>query len=437
MNERASTATRPQPEVREDPTASGLEGRRLLANITWLGLASACAKPFWFVFITFFCAHMLGAEGYGRLNTALALASIAFSLTGLGLRQYTVREVAATPSLASRFYTNFVSLHLLLSLAAAALALCVGAILGYDHALLVATLFACLYQLSLSLLEYNRGFFESFGVLGQQAVSVVVEKALVLLAGSAALLAFAKAEWTLLGMATGAAVTSAGVSVWVGRRLAPFRVELWDAEFLRQSVRPLLPFAVAGVLGMLFFRVDNVMVEAIEGVAAAGQYGLAFRIVEALNMLPLIVAHSAVYPKLSALASQRNEADYRRLVRLTGVTLGVLSMGIAAVVFFSAPLLIGWIANDPQLREAEPVLRLLCWAFPLTAIRTLLYVSLLARGEQRFIALALFVAVALNVSLNALLIPTLGVVGAALTTIASEVLLLGSYLACYHQSRSE
>jgi O-antigen/teichoic acid export membrane protein len=405
----------------------------VLKNVAWLSVASAAVKPVWFAFITVLCARVLGAEGYGALNTALSLGALAFAFTDLGVNQYTVREVAGDPGLASRFLTNFVVLRLGLFALAAAGALAAAAVLGYEPTLMLAVGFACLYYAAQHLRDYFHSFFQAFENLRLQSYSVVLEKILVLAAGATLLLSTEAAEWTLLGMAAGMTLTACVVVAWGGRRIAPFRWAEFDPSFITRTLRPLLPFGLASLFSMFFYRVDTVMVEGILGLTAAGQYGLAFRIVEALNLLPLIVVHAAVYPRLSRLTKEGAYEESRSLIATVSVGLLVLSALIALAIALPAPTLVRWISPDPELQVAAETLRVLVWAFPLTCLRTTFYVTLLAIHEQRYIAWTLGFGVVFNVGLNALLIPELGILGAAAATIASEIVLLAAYAFRYRR----
>jgi len=401
--------------------------RKALQDIAWLSAASVAVKPLWLFFITVLCARVLGAESYGVLNTALSLAALAFALTNLGVSQYTVREVAGDRSLASQYLTNFLSLRLAVAVPTAVIALAVGVVLGYERGLLLAVGFACLYYASQTLSEYCHSLFQAFERLRYQALSVVLEKVLVISGGALLLYSTTSPSLTLLGMAVGMVATAALTARWTVKFIAPFRFAELDAQFVGDSVRVLVPFALAGVFGMMYFRVDTVIVEAMLGTTAAGQYGLAFRIVEALNMLPLLLVHASLYPRLSRLFKEGNYEELRRLIRMGGTALILLSLLITVGVAGVSLPLIGWIATDLALEPAGPTLQILCWVFPLTCCRVLFYAALLALHEQRFIAVALGFGVLLNVVLNIILLPLLGIHGAAIATIASEFLLMLTY----------
>ena len=200
------------------------------------------------------------------------------------------------------------------------------------------------------------------------------------------LLTLAAPPWVVGGMAVGTVITAAGSLHFVARRLVQTRSVQVELSYFRAVLPTLLPFGIVSLLGMMFFRIDTVMVEAFMGTVAAGQYGLPFRFVEALNMVPAIVVTAAGYPRLASLFSERRDREAHRLFVRIGLGLIILGVVIAAAVAVNADLLLRWTTDDAELQAAGPVLQMLCWAFPLTSVRSLLTATLLVLDAQRMVA---------------------------------------------------
>ena len=398
--------------------------RTVVANAAWIGMAGLAVKPIWFAFITVLCARVLGAGGYGTLTTAMSLVAIAFSFTGWGIETYVVREVAAEPTRAPRMFASFLALRSVLALAAVAGALATGLLLGYDAALLGAVGAACVYQAFSSLTIYVQGYLQGLERMRTQGGLIVLERTLTVVLGAAALLWWRTPTGTLAGMSAGAALAALISVRWLWSAV-PLTSAL-DVPLVRQALRTLLPFAAAGFLGVVFFRVDAIMVEGFLGEVEAGRYGLAFRIVEALNMV-FLAANAAMYPRMSRMVAEGAHRELWHVVAVVVGGMGVVCTGIAGGVALFAQPLIAFAIDDPALLTSADILVVLCWALPLTAARTLFDTVLIARGHQRFVAATLMGAVALNVASNAVLIPTLGTFGAVWTTIGSEAVLFVVY----------
>lgn len=408
----------------------------LLANISWLSAANAVAKPLWFLFITAACMRLLGVEEFGVLTAALSLTMIAAGFVDLGMGQYTVREVSRTLDKASLYFSNFMALRVGNSLLAGVGALIVAMLLNYRGSELLAVCFAATYALTLNLTNYCRSVYQAFENLRQEAIMLIVEKALVIGGGLLLLIATRTAAWTLAGMALGMTVTTGVNILCIDRRFAKMRSSLVSRRFLRKSIKIMLPFGLAGLFTVIYYRVDMVMIEAMLGIIPTGQYGAAYRILEALHILPTIVGLAAIYPRLARLHNDGAHADFSRLLRngllgLIGVSL-LVSLALAAL----SGVVIRLLDPDPAYAPAADALRILVWTFPFACSKTLLYSALICMDRQRLAAIALGFAVLFNVALNAFMIPSQGIHGAAIATILTEVLLTGIFWMYYIRARS-
>jgi len=391
----------------------------LLKNITWLGLGNALVKPLWLVFITAICIRFLGLGEYGVMNAALALTGIAGSLLNFGSSQYSIREVARDRSRAAAFFSNFFPFRVVTGAIGLGLALLIGVGLGHREGDLLALAFAGCYTVAQSLTEYCRAFYRAFERLRYEAVSLILEKILVIGAGTALLLLQPRAAWVLAGMALGMFMTLLGNLHWLTRRLTTFRRTLIDRTFLRKLLPQALPLGLASIFVMLYFRTDSVMLEAIQGEVVAGQYGLAFRILESLILLPAIVV-AALLPRLSSLFGQQENDTFHRLMGRALGTMTVLSTLVAIALTVAAPLVITLMDPDPTAAPAGYALQLLVWTFPFASVNYLLSTALTATDDQKALAWMLGIAALLNIALNSFLIPMYSLYGACVATLVTE-----------------
>lgn len=425
--------------VRNDEPVSAERSKyapNILHNVSWLGLANVLVKPFWFVFITAACMRLLGVNEYGVMSATLSLGMIATAFVDLGMSQYTVREVSRQPDRASLFFSNFMALRLFNSLLAWTGAVVAAILLGYRGTALAAAFFAGGYALTLNLTNYCRCIYRAAEDLRQEAAMLVIEKFLVVGGGLLLLYTTRLASWTLAGMTIGMALATVTNIWWIDRHFAKIRLRLLSFSFLARSLKTIIPFGLAGLFTVIYYRVDMVMVEAFLGAAPTGQYGAAFRILEALHMLPAIVALAAVYPRLSKLYHERSFSEFRRLLRKSMLGIVVASVLITVALTILASSIIHLLDPDPAYGPSIAALQILVWSFPFLCANTLLFAALYSMEHQRFVSIALGFAVILNVGLNAVLIPAFGINGAAVATIVPEVVLLLIYFGRYRVGRT-
>lgn len=391
----------------------------------WLGSANLLVKPIWFVFITAFCMRILGVDGYGVFSTALALAAVMAAFSDFGTTRFVVREIARDRTIGGYVYTNVLISRAVLTTGAFLLAIGAGLVLGYRGPILQALFFASWYAFGLSLVVFYRGVLQGFEALRNEARSLYVEKGFVIALGLVLLIATRDPRWTLAGMAGGMTLTLIYCLVVVHREFASFERHAVDLSYIRKHAVSIGTLGLASIFALLYLKVDLVMIERILGERPAGEYGAAYRIVEALNMLPAI-ATAAIYPRLSSLHAEADRLG--QLARSSAAGLSAIAIVIAAVLTLAAPALFQLLAPGGEFYQSGPTLSMLAWTFPFVCANAIIYAALLSLQQERFAVAALAGVLIFNVVSNWIVIPIYGVIGSAATTVATEGLLFLLYL---------
>jgi O-antigen/teichoic acid export membrane protein len=168
------------------------------------------------------------------------------------------------------------------------------------------------------------------------------------------------------------------------------------------------------VLSALYFRIDLFLVELWRGTEAVALYNAVFRLVEALRLAPAAV----IAVLLPAIFQAR---DRRMSVRLAAVlTSGAIL--VAWLLAVLAPRLVPAIYG-PSFSGAVPAFQILMLSFPLMSLNYVLTHQLLGWHGHRVWAASCAVALVFNVLLNAELIPSIGIAGAAWATFWTEALI--------------
>ena len=394
----------------------------LLRNISWLALGNALAKPVWLFFIVVVCVRELGEEGYGIFTATLALAAIARSLTDFGITPYSIREVARRQAHASRYLSNFLSIKVGLSLLSLGGALAVGGALGYTGGKFAALVFATAYMMALGLTDYFRAYYRAFEQMQYEAVSVVVEKGLVIGVGVVFLVIYETAAAVLGGMALGMFATLLLNLWWTTTRFAAIKTALLSPTFLKRALPAAIPLGLAGQFVVIYFRTDAVMVDAMVSTAAAGQYGEAYRLLEAVAMITALVT-AAIYPRLSSLFKDKRRAEFTRIFSRSALSVTGIGLAVAVGLFVFAAPLMRLLTGGEVFAPAAEALKILAWAAPFMAINYVLSVTLNASDDQNRLAWVLGGAALFNVALNFVVIPLYSFYGACASTLATEALI--------------
>ena len=166
--------------------------------------------------------------------------------------------------------------------------------------------------------------------------------------------------------------------------------------------------------------VDRLIILRSLGAAEAGLYSLGVKFAQAVNVL--VRGFQLAWPPLAY--SIRDDGEARR-VYATVVTLFVAGCAwvVAGMWLFSR-----WIVRAlaaPEFFDSYEVIGLIATAVTLYALYLVLVVILGRTGRTEFNLPAAIGALVVNVALNLLLVPPLGIVGAGLALVASYLVVLG------------
>jgi O-antigen/teichoic acid export membrane protein len=223
------------------------------------------------------------------------------------------------------------------------------------------------------------------------------------------------ARGLLVGSYASGAAFVLGLIVLQRRRLSL----LFDRALLRRLLRFGLPTMPAEVSLYLLNFVDRIIIVRTVGLAEAGLYSLAIKFAQAVNVL--VRGFQLAWPPLAY--SIRDDDEARRAYA-TVVTLFVAgcTFVVTGMWLFSR-----WIVRAlaaPKFFDSWEAVGLISIAVTLYALYMVLVVILGRTGRTEFNLPATLAALAANIALNLLLVPSLGIVGAGLALVASYLVVL-------------
>jgi O-antigen/teichoic acid export membrane protein len=370
-----------------------------------------------FVTLGLLASH-LGPSGLGVYTFALAIAAVFRALPDFGLSPIATRDVAQRPEHEPWLLPNLAYLRLALGCVAYALLAVTVTVFDFGAGSASGALIAGLVLLvALDIFRASIEVRLRFGVI---VLADLVEAAATVAVVAILVAADAGVEsvlWTYVALK---AVNSIIVLV-AARRLTTFdwrpRVDRW-----RTLLATALPVGAAGVLATVYFKVDAVVLAALKPAADVGQYGVAYRFMEALLVVPALMM-AVLAPVLSRSFVEREgvvQRRYAQAVHLSSVAAIGVGVGGAMTAWRVLPELPGFASYD----GAGVALSVLAPAVGLIFVGTIVQGVLISGHEQWRLLVISAYGLALNVVLIVALIPPFSYVGAAIATLATEVLLV-------------
>jgi PST family polysaccharide transporter len=392
--------------------------RKVVHNAAWQ-ITDKVLRMIFSLAVGLWIARYLGPVNFGLLNFAIAFALLFTPIADVGLQAIVMREIVRRPDDHSRIVASAIVLRLLGAFAANLLACACVLVLrpGDTQSLIMVA------AISLSFVPQALDVIEFDYQAQMRPAPVVIVRVISLVLFVAVRIWMVTAEAPVAWFA--AAVTAeAGVSAllfWQLSRSGARRLRILAAD--RHEMRQLLlsswPLAVSSLSILLYMRIDQVMLGQILGNGAVGIFSAAVRISEFWYFVPMSVA-AAVAPALTA-AHQRSEAEYRR--KLLAVTRVMVWLGVAAgaMLAFNADRVIS-LLYGPGYAAAGTVLAVHAWAGVLAGLGLASGPWFINAGLTRLRMLNTLIGAGANVALNLFVIRRFGVVGAAMSTLASYCL---------------
>ena len=406
----------PSTHVLRTPVAGALVIRGSVARIAGFGAASVLGAV-----TSVFLLRGLGVDRYGQYATVAAVLAIVSALSDAGLMAVGLREVALAGDAGKRhrLLQNLVALRIGLALLAVVAATIFMLVVGYPGVLVLGTVVG---GLGVSLVNVQATAMIPLSVelrVGSVTLVEVAKSAVTLVAVAALAIAGASLFPYFAVQIVVGAVAIALTPKLVGslRNLIPSITKAEALPLLREAA----PLAVALALNVLYLRMLVVMMSLQASKHATGLYGTAFRVVELFVGIPPIVIGIAI-PLLAVAAGEDLERLAYGVQRLTEAVL-VGALGFALVVATLAEPTLRLLGGAKYVGAAS-MLQIQIWALVPLSVSSVLSVALLARRQQRAIALANAVALVVVVALGWFLIRHHGGNGAATAGLVAECSLL-------------
>ena len=173
---------------------------------------------------------------------------------------------------------------------------------------------------------------------------------------------------------------------------------------------------LSGMVISIYMKIDQVMIKEMLGAEQVGQYAAAVRLSEAWYFVPMAIT-SSVFPAIINAKKQSEELYYQRLQKLYDLMVW-LAVAIALPTTFLAPWVIRVLYGEAFL-PAAGVLSIHIWAGVFVFLGVASGKWLLTENLQIFSTINTSIGAIVNIILNYILIKSMGINGAAISTLIS------------------
>jgi O-antigen/teichoic acid export membrane protein len=396
-----------------------LEGHAYLQNVvsnTGWQFADNVLRMGIGLLIGIWVARYLGPEQFGLLSYALAFVAIFSTLSTLGLDDIVVRDIVSHPDRKDRILgTAFI-----LKLIGGSISFCAATgtvlVLRPDDDLsqwLVAIIAAGTVFQALHIVEY---WFHSqvqakYAVLAKNLAFILCALIkIVLILAEAPLIAFA---WVALFE-----VVAGAAGLIIAYRSKGHRFRDWSGSVKSawNMLRDSWPLMMSSMVILIYLRIDQVMLGEMAGVEEVGIYSVAVRLADVWFFIPTIIYWS-VFPSIIEAKHTSESLFYERLQKFYNL-MALAAYAVAIPVALTAQWLLPALFGDAYSRGGV-MLAVLIWANIFMSLEMARSSFLNAMNWTRLHLVTVSLGCTLNISLNYLLIPAFGGMGAVIASLVA------------------
>lgn len=396
------------------------DNSRFYSSLGLLIILNAVIKPIWIFGIDRLVQNSVGTTEYGNYFSLFNLSIVFSFLLDWGFTNFFNRQLAFQKDNFIGHAGNFLFVKLIFLVIYIAVVVLVAILTRVNRwDILIGVIFIQALQ---SLFLFFRAIITAHQWFRTDAWLSVLDKTLmIILCGSLLYLPSAfgamtidrflsvQVTCTLLAMTTAIIII-----IKRGIRFSIRKADFWQKKILISA----LPFAFILLLMSVHYRLDGFLLDRIgkNGAHEAGIYAAAYRLLDASNMIGVLIA-SFLLPYVARQWSEHK--DITEVVLTARHFLIMFSIAIACVAFFLAP----WIQQILYHQNDRDAIEVMQYCLPALIGYSLVQVYgtvMTATGHIVSFCYITLIAVLINVSLNLLLIPTLGAKGSCFAALASQ-----------------
>jgi len=407
--------------------------RKVLGN-TVVQVAGRLFMAFLSVFIVKLITNYLGVEGYGKYAAIYEFLAFFGIAADLGLFTIGVREMAKEDSQKEREYVlaNIITLRMILCTVVMAVAITSSYFIPQYHEIhlgiviaSVAVFLSIIQSALASLLQLNLKM--QYAALAQVVGKMVALSYMVYVVFYGFINDPDAGFYHLIAAGVVGNVALVSTTYLAARKYGDIRLGR-DWKYIRNVFVRCLPYGLALVLNMVYFRIGSIMLLLMKGPVDVGLYSVPMRILEILSLVPIFFMNS-VLPVLT-----------RHIKNATSRVKDILKYSFDFLFMAAVPMVVGAFVLaypiifvisskeflsrvDEGFYGSDIVMKILMVAMMIAFINNLFIYSIIATNHQNKLLWINGSCAILNVCLNLFLVPELGARGAAITAVFTEALL--------------
>ncbi|MDO9399089.1 MAG: flippase [bacterium] len=365
-------------------------------------------------------ARALGPADLGKYYFAISFTTIFAIFIDLGLTNVLTREVAKTKEQAQKILSNIMAIKLPLAALTWLIVIILVKIFKYPE---IVQQLIYLSAISMVLDSFTITFFgviRGFHNILFESIGAVIFQLIVISIGVIILKMDIGIVWLMSGLAFASIFNFIYSGFIVCCKWKLSLLPLLDSKLVKLLIKMAIPFALFALFQRIYTYLDSILLSSLAGDEYVGFYQIAFKIIFALQFLPLAFVAS-LYPAMSAYWHTNREqlvVVFERSMNYLIIISIPIAVGLAVIA--DKVILLFKTGFEGAILPLEISMLAIIFIFIGYPIGALLS----ACDRQKINTINMAVVAIISVVLNIILIPRLQAVGASITVLITNFLLL-------------
>lgn len=392
---------------------------RVVKNSSFLILASLISNVIMFL-LTLVTARYLGTYNFGLISSALSVIGIFGVFCDLGLGYYAIQKVSRDHSLTSKYFGTAFILRLILSVLTFIAYVIFSILSGFTGNALGVMIVVGVYMFFNALTNFYYSLYQSNEEMHYQTiVNTVYNVGVFLLA-----LLFIYLKYDVVWIAAAypiAIIISFILGCVIKIRHYPKFTYDFSREFLKELVINSIPFGITSVFTSIYFWIAAIILTFMSGSVAVGLFSSSQKIILVLSALFALLSN-AVFPIMSQLFVQDKEklnALYQKMLKYMLIASVPIAIGSVIYSYDIINIVFG-----SEYLEATLCLSVLMSAVIFMFLSGTTSTLLNAINKQFLVTKVAAAGALFSVIVNYILISRYSYVGASITSVLTELVVL-------------
>lgn len=362
-------------------------------------------------------ARYLGPSYYGALNYTASFVSFCICLVTLGMDGVVIKRIIAEPEKEGEYLGSCMLLRFFSSLLSSLAILILIYVLNPGDTLKLQLAALQTIQLLFLSIHILNAWFQRH--LKSKYVSIAKGVAGLVVSGYKITLLLTAKDVTWFAFSNSLSYIIIAIILIIAykkentQRLS-FKTTL-GVDVLKDSYH----FILADIMVAIYGQIDKIMIGNSMTDADVGYYTTAAGICAMWLFIPQAIITS-FRPTIMELKQSGDEKAYlRRLEQLYSFIIW-LCIGVSLIISVIAPYLI-LVLFGKAYAGATPALAILIWSEVFSMVGSARSIWILSENKNKYVKYYLAIGAVINVVLNALLIPPMGIIGASIATLITQI----------------